>query len=456
MIDRVLNNWIDFVRDHIYVITILIFISLIGLLLVQYNLIKLEIEIQRDKFDEEIDDVLLDMHHRIEDDAYISNQLIALLGDRVQPVVKRDSIKKALTADIRTFTDSILIRRGIGFLDYDFAFYHRIEDTIAYTSAKEAYQPDFQKYAFKAGWRIREAYGKGTFRFGLLFYNKSLYVVYQIFPILIITFIFIIILLGSFFSTFLVLKRQKQLSELKNDFINNLTHELKTPIFASSILYKIIKEKRQDFTDGELSHHLSLLEKENHLLKNKVEKVLELTVLEGKNPGLKMEKIDLHEILSQKTEIYQIIITAEKGLLNCNLEANSSFILGDPMHIGNIIDNLLDNAIKYSENAPEIDITTKNRGHNFVLNIEDRGIGIEGKDLPNIFDKFYRVSQGNLHKTKGFGLGLSYVKMMTEIHGGEINFQSKSGKGSKVSLTFPLFTNKKSDIHATKNFIGRR
>lgn len=456
MVDRVLNKWIDFVRDHIYVITILIFISLIGLLLVQYNLIKLEMEIQRDKFDEEIDDVLLDMHHRIEDDEYISNQLIALLGDRVHPKSLRDSIEEGLTTDIRTFTDSILTGRGIGFLNYDFAFYQRHKDTIAYASVTGLRQPDVQKYAFKAGWRIREAYGKGVFRFGLIFYNKSLFVVYQIFPILIITFIFVIILLGSFFSTFLVLKRQKQLSELKNDFINNLTHELKTPIFASSILYKIIKEKQQNFSDEELNHHLSLLEKENHLLKNKVEKVLELTVLERKNPGLKMEKVDLHEILLQKKQIYQIIINSQNGILNCNLNANHSCILGDPMHLGNIIDNLLDNAIKYSEMAPEIAISTIESSNNIILTIKDKGIGIEGKDLPNIFDKFYRVSQGNLHKTKGFGLGLSYVKMMTEIHSGEINFQSKSGKGSKVSLTFPLFSNKNSDAHASKNFIGRR
>lgn len=456
MIDRILNKWIDFVRDHLYVITILIFVSLIGLLLVQYNLIKLEIDIQRRQFDKEIDAVLWDMHHRIEDDASISNQLIALIGDQVHPASKRDSMETSLTAEIRSFTDSILFEKGIGFLDYDFAFYQRYEDTIAYTSAIEAHQPDFQKYAIKAGWRIREAYGKGIFRFGLLFHNQSMYVIYQIFSILVITLIFIIILLGSFFSTFLVLKRQKQLSQLKNDFINNLTHELKTPIFASSILYKIIKEKRKDFSDEELDHHLCLLENENHLLKNKVEKVLELTVLERKNPGLNMKIIDLHEIIPKKTEVYQIIINAENGVLNCNLKASSSRILGDSMHIGNIIDNLLENAIKYSENAPEIDISTSSIGSSLVLTIKDKGIGIEGKDLPNIFDKFYRVSQGNLHKTKGFGLGLSYVKMMTEIHEGQINFQSKSGKGSKVTITFPLYLNKKSDNHASKNFISRR
>lgn len=180
MIDRFLNRWIDFVRDHIYVITILISISLIGLLFVQYNLIKLEIEIQKENFDDEIDDVLLDMHHRIEDDEEISNNLILLIGDKV-PADKRDSLEKYMITEIREFTDSILTNRALDFLDYDFAFYQRYEDTIAFASASDAYQPDYQKYAIKAGWRIREAYGKGIFRFGLLFHNKSLYVVYQIF-----------------------------------------------------------------------------------------------------------------------------------------------------------------------------------------------------------------------------------------------------------------------------------
>lgn len=452
--DQLLNKWIDFVRDHIYVITILIFVSLIGLLLVQYNLIKLEMDIQRRKFDKEIDAVLLDMHHRIEDDEIISNQLIELIGDRVHPVSSRDSMEANLTEDIRYFTDSILLAREIGFLDYDFAFYQRHEDTIAYASVKGLHQPDLTKYAFKAGWRIREAYGKGIFRFGLYFYNKSLYVVYQIFSILIITTIFIIILLGSFFSTVMVLKRQKQLSQLKNDFINNLTHELKTPIFASSIIYKIIKEKRKNLTVEELDHHLALLEKENHLLKNKVEKVLELSVLERENPGLNLQKIDLHEIIRQKAEVYQIIIHEKNGSLTCMVKAKNATIYGDPMHIGNIIDNLLDNATKYSDGPPEIRISTENRNEMIILVISDKGIGIEANDLPHVFDKFYRVSQGNLHQTKGFGLGLSYVKMMTTLHKGEILLESKPGKGSTISIQFPIYHKNKTEKYVSKNIAG--
>ncbi|MFN3758501.1 MAG: sensor histidine kinase [Algoriphagus aquaeductus] len=434
-------------------ITILISFSLIGLLFVQYNLIKLEIEIQKEKFDDEIDDVLLDMHHRIEDDEEISNNLILLIGDKV-PVGKRDSLEKYMVTEIKGFTDSILTSRELGFLDYDFAFYQRYEDTVAFSSALNPYQPDYTKYATKAGWRIREAYGEGIFRFGLLFYNKSLYVVYQIFSILIITTLFILILLGSFFSTFMVLNRQKRISQLKNDFINNLTHELKTPIFASSILYKIIKEKRYNFSEEELDHYLSLLEKENHLLKNKVEKVLELTVLERENPGLNLKEINLHDIILQKAEIYRIIIQERDGDLRSNLLAENHLIQGDSMHIGNIIDNLLDNAIKYSDKSPEIEITTQNQSDSVLLIIRDNGIGVESTDLPFIFDKFFRVSQGDLHQTKGFGLGLSYVKMMTELHGGTLIFESKFGKGSTITLQFPLKINRNLNRNDSKNFTG--
>ena len=252
----------------------------------------------------------------------------------------------------------------------------------------------------------------------------------------------------------MVLKRQKQLTQLKNDFINNLTHELKTPIFASSIIYKIIREKRDKFTKKELDYHLSLLEKENHLLKNKVEKVLELTVLERENPGLNLKETDLHEIIHQKTEVYQVLILAKGGSLEYKLEAKNSLITGDSMHLGNILDNLLDNAIKYSTNAPQIKIFTYNKDDQVVIRITDNGIGIDNDNLPYVFDKFYRVSQGNLHQTKGFGLGLSYVKMMVGLHGGKINIESKIGEGSTLTLYFSILQKTKADTYASKNIIS--
>ncbi len=456
MVHNLLNKWIDFVRDHIYVVTFMLFTALIGLIFVQYRLIKLEADIQRRQFDREINKVLSDMKDVILDDDEVTEKLLLLLGDKVHPISKRDALEEELILEYKSRTDSILRLNNLGYLDYDFAFYQRIEDTIAFSSAKDGYQPDFQRYAMYPKGVVDEVYGKSNFRYGLLFYNKNLFVAYQISSSLLITFIFVLVLLGSFFSTVLVMKRQKQLSKLKNDFINNLTHELKTPIFASSIIYKIIKDKGHTFSKDELDYHLSILEKENKNLKNKVEKVLELTLLERNDPELEWKHIDMHEIIRGKAEIYKLIIGASGGRLYLHLRAHQTLVWGDLMHLGNILDNILDNAIKYSKDAPIINIETEVKEGAFVLKISDQGIGISKENIDFIFDKFYRVSQGNLHATKGFGLGLSYVKMITELHGGSISLKSKLGKGSQVEIRLPLLNQKVTKSDDTENIIGRR
>src|SRR5690606_38554200 len=186
---------------------------------------------------------------------------------------------------------------------------------------------------------------KGMFRFGLVFHNKFLFVIFQVYSILIIIAFFLLILVGSFFSTLLLLKRQKQLAQLKNEFINNLTHELKKPILASPATIKIINEKMDRFSNGDLTYHLKLLEKENNQLKNKVDKVLELTVLERETPTLNRSLIDIHDIIRQKLPVYQVLVDEKKGRISYDLQATHTSIMGDTMHIGNILDNLLDNAI---------------------------------------------------------------------------------------------------------------
>ncbi|WP_111319923.1 sensor histidine kinase [Algoriphagus chordae] len=438
MIKQMLSKWLDFVRDHLYVITILIAMALVGLLVVQNSLIKLDIDVQTKFFDKKIDKVLGDFEDILKEDDQLSDQVIDLIGDRVHPKAKRDSLENFTLLVIRDITDSLLTQHEIGYLDYEFAFYQRHKDTIALSSSKTLLQPDFQHFSFTPGDQIRKEFGKANFKFGFSFHNESLFITYSILPTLVITAFFVLILLGSFFSTFLVLKRQKLISQLKNDFINNLTHELKTPIFASSIIHKIIKENRKSLSEDELDYHLQLLENENHLLKNKVEKVLELTVLESGNPGLNFEKIDFHQIITRKAEVYKILFESNHGVLNCMLEANESLLYGDEMHLSNILDNLLDNAIKYSDSAPEVLVKTYNKGNHLFVEIKDHGIGIEPDNLPYVFDKFYRVSHGNLHKIKGFGLGLSYVKMMVDLHDGEIKMESSLGEGTTVILKFPV------------------
>lgn len=454
MIGKLLNKWIDFVRDHIHVITLLISFSLVGLIVIQVYLISIEIDVEHKNFDHEIKKALKDIHHIVEDNEALSKNLYDFATHQLEPAVDRDSIGNELLIEMKEFTDSILLARNLGSLEYDFAFYQRAEDTIVLSTSKIFTQPDFQKYSVRAGWRIKEAAGGNLFKFGLLFHNKSWFLFYQVSSILIISTLFIIILLGSFFSTNLVVKRQKQMSQIKNDFINNLTHELKTPIFASSVLFKIIRGKISTSSYQDLDYHLSLLEKENLQLKHKVEKVLELTILERQKPKLDWQKIDLHKIIEQKIAIFQILINEKNGLISYSLKAENPWLVGDLMHIGNILDNILDNAIKYSESAPDIFIKTYNQNERLIIRISDHGIGIENEHLSFVFDKFYRVSHGNLHQIKGFGLGLSYVKTMTGLHSGKVEVDSTIGKGSTFTLTFPVASKQKTETYAPENTIG--
>lgn len=439
MFNRLINRWIGFLRDHTYIITLLISISLIGLLVVQFSLITLEIELQQRAFDKEIDEVLRGMHNRLEEDEGLSDRLILLMSGTITDTVERQFIADSVINEMLDLTDSLLLMHNLSYLDYDVGFYHRQKDTIVVSSQFDARQSDYQKYSTRAGWRIKEALGKGMFRFGLVFHNKFLFVFFQVYSILIIIALFLIILIGSFFSTLLLLKRQKQLAQLKNDFINNLTHELKTPIFASSVIFKIIKERINSFSPAELSNHIGLLENENTQLKNKVDKVLELTVLESGKPTLESKVIDVHQIIHKKMPIYQVLVEKQHGEIVYDLQARDAEVLGDTMHVGNILDNLLDNAIKYANRQPDIRVSTINSNGMLMLKISDRGMGIESSERTAVFEKFYRVSHGNLHQTKGFGLGLSYVKSVVDLHHGKIYLESKRGMGSTFTIMLPLY-----------------
>lgn len=448
MAAKLLNNWIDFIRDHTYIITLLISTSLIGLMAIQWHLINVQIEMQHRQLDGEIETVLVDMHHRIEDDETLSNHLILLFSNRLSSAKAKDSLENLLAREVGELTDSVLMARNLADLEYEFAFYHRYEDTITLSSSRTALQPDFMHYSIKAGWRIKEALGEGMYRFGIFFHNKDWYLIYQVAPTLIISIIFIGILIGCFLSTLIVLQRQKQLSVLKNDFINNLAHELKTPIFASSVIFKIIRKKLEQPSYQELGHHLSLLENENKQLKAKVENVLELTIFERKNFEKNRQRVNVHEIISQKVATYRVLVSQENGKIQYHPHAKRSEIFANSMHISNIVDNLLDNALKYCDGSPLINIESYNKEDALWIKFSDAGIGIDYKDRDFVFEKFFRVTKGDLHQTKGFGLGLSYVKMMTEAYEGKIKLESKLGEGSTFTLSFPLMPEPKLEHYA--------
>jgi two-component system phosphate regulon sensor histidine kinase PhoR len=232
--------------------------------------------------------------------------------------------------------------------------------------------------------------------------------------------------------------RQKRLSEIKNDFINNMTHELKTPISTIALSSEMIL--KGDFTaDREKFYrYVGIIHKENKRLEDQVERVLNVAKLDQEKIILKKTALNMHELLEEAKENFTLNQLGNGVAINLKLDAVEPIIYADSVHITNVIYNLLDNAIKYCEMDPKITINTDNKNSGFLIEISDNGIGIKKEDIKMIFDKFYRVPTGNLHNVKGFGLGLFYVKLIVEEHFGKIEVKSKIGEGTTFTIWLPM------------------
>lgn len=247
-----------------------------------------------------------------------------------------------------------------------------------------------------------------------------------------------IIIIGIFVFTLRIILRQKKLSQIKNDFINNMTHELKTPISTISLASQMLKDNSLVHSSSTIEHISGVILDESKRLSGQVEKVLQMAVFNEGKLKLKFTKIDLNQIVSQAVANFDIRVTTSNGSLHSELSAGNAWINGDEIHITNVIYNLLDNAEKYSKEIPTIEISTENKINWVIVQIKDYGIGISKDNLSQIFERFYRIPTGNVHNVKGFGLGLSYVKRIVDEHHGKIKVESTVGKGSKFRLYFPV------------------
>ena len=249
---------------------------------------------------------------------------------------------------------------------------------------------------------------------------------------------FILILIGSFYYTIHTIIKQKKLSDIKNDFINNMTHELKTPISTISLACEALNDPDLNKSPKTASNYTRMISEENTRLSSLVENVLRSAMLDQSDFSLRSEQVDIHEIINKALKSLKVHFDRNKTVLKLQLNANQFIVPGDGVHLTNSVFNLLDNAIKYTPESPVIEVTTKNQGRNFVLEVKDNGIGISKDQQKKIFDKLYRVPTGNIHNVKGFGLGLSYVKAIAEKHHGSIKIESDLGIGSTFCLILPL------------------
>jgi len=260
-------------------------------------------------------------------------------------------------------------------------------------------------------------------------------------PFLLLVFLFLLLILACFIYTISVILRQKKVSEMKTDFINNMTHEFKTPIATISLATDSITSKKVISDPDRINRFATIIKQENKRMLSQVEKVLQMALVDKSNFELKITELDLHDIIHQAVEHTRLKVEKKGGTIILELEAEKHEIEGDATHIGNMIYNLLDNANKYTPETPEIVVSTKNEGNFVTVGIKDNGIGLSSEAKKYIFDKFYRVHTGNLHDVKGFGLGLSYVKSLITAHQGRIEVKSELNKGSTFTLYLPYEQN---------------
>jgi len=250
--------------------------------------------------------------------------------------------------------------------------------------------------------------------------------------------VFTTIIILAFFLTVRTLFNQKKLSEIKSDFINNMTHELKTPLATISLAIDALTNEKVIHDADKIKIYSSMIKEENKRMNKQVEKILQAARLEKEEIKLNLQRLDAHQVINKVADNLALQVQEKSGKLELKLNATNPYIQADEVHFSNIIFNLLDNAMKYSDGPPHILVETFKHGNGMLsIKIKDNGIGMDKETQSRIFEKFYRAHTGNLHNVKGFGLGLSYVKAIVEAHEGRIKVESAPGKGSTFTVTLP-------------------
>ncbi|HIP49141.1 MAG TPA: HAMP domain-containing histidine kinase [Lutibacter sp.] len=353
--------------------------------------------------------------------------------DALYEEIKRSPIKSRISNDeLKQKLQNQFKNRGIK-TPFKFAIY----DNDMPTSVKSGYFKIIKGQTYSTT-LFADNNDKSNFRLYVNFPDKQKFILSSISKNLILSILFIFTIIGVFAMTLYQLNRQKRIAAIKTDFINNMTHEFKTPIATINLALDAIKNPKIIDNKEKILGYVKMIREENKRMHVQVETVLRISRLDKNQLDLGKDVIDIHDVLEDALSHVQLLIENKNGKLTLQLEAIQTEVMGDISHITNVFVNLLDNAIKYSKEVPEIKIHTENNANAILIHISDNGIGMSKTAVKHAFDKFYREETGNIHNVKGHGLGLSYAKKIIEIHQGTIHVVSEKEKGSRFTVKLPV------------------
>jgi len=460
-------------RRAIWAIIIMMTISLLGIFVIQYYRITWSIDLGKKNFDDRVTMALNNVKERIEkeDDSetldFTKKAFTRKHENKIDLMpsisMKRDVLNiKALqnlfdgdeklskidNTRLDKYLNTSLLDQGVN-LKYEYGVYS--EESKSFTILNGNYVPEIGESSQSSNSGINVSLFDSEYKVSLFnneletpgylklfFPRKSTWLWSKVWPILLTTIIFLGLILACFSYTIFVILRQKKISEMKTDFINNMTHEFKTPIATISLAADSIINPSIINAKDKVTRFTKIIKTENRRMLNQVEKVLQMARIDKKDFNLNVTDINMHEVISKAVQNISLQVEQRGGEIRTNLGAERPIVQGDATHLSNIIHNLLDNANKYSQNQPLITVSTLDTSDAISIIIKDQGIGMSNESLKHIFDKFYRVHTGNIHDVKGFGLGLSYVKAISDAHKGQISVKSELGKGSTFTLNLPL------------------
>lgn len=303
---------------------------------------------------------------------------------------------------------------------------NELSSAIPYPGQPACYEKGLDELSKKTGFQLR-----------LVLPEKRGFIKAEMKSLFIVSILLILVVLFLFYRIILSLKKEKEISEHTTDYLNNMTHEFKTPLTNIALAGKMMVKDTNILSEEKIKHYSEIILEENEKLKLQVDQVLSMTALERGEIRLQKAELDFHQLIIDAVKHIGIQVENKNGTLKLSLKAEKFRVLCDEIHLTNALSNLIDNAIKYSKASPEIQLNTTNAGQNLQVVISDKGIGIEKEYHNKIFEKFFRVPTGDVHDVKGFGLGLSYIKNILELHHGKIEVESVRGAGTTFIITLP-------------------